>query len=181
MVEIIKSSNFKESRWSGGITTQLYIYPKDGDYQKRNFKFRISIATTELMESTFTKLEGVKRIISILEGKMELSHKNRYDITLMPYEIDRFIGDWDTTSKGKVKDFNLMLKDCDGDFLHKEINGSEKINLGEEEVIFFVYCIYGKVKISEKTLLENELAVGTGKNIAISGNNSKIFYGYVTK
>ena len=74
-----------------------------------------------------------------------------------------------------------MLKDCDGDFLHKEINGSEKINLGEEEVIFFVYCIYGKVKISEKTLLENELAVGTGKNIAISGNNSKIFYGYVTK
>ena len=181
MIEIIKSDAFKKSTWSGGTTTQLYIYPQNADYQKRNFKFRISIATTELMESTFTKLEGVKRIISILEGKMELSHKNRYDITLMPYEIDRFIGDWDTTSKGKVKDFNLMLKDCDGDFLHKEINGSEKINLGEEEVIFFVYCIYGKVKISEKTLLENELAVGTGKNITISGNNSKIFYGYVTK
>ena len=71
------------------------------------------------MESTFTKLEGIKRIISILEGKMELSHKNRYNITLMPYEIDRFIGDWDTSSKGKVKDFNLMLKDCDGDFLYK--------------------------------------------------------------
>ncbi|GAA6324574.1 HutD family protein [Fusobacterium ulcerans] len=180
MIEIIKSNAFKESRWSGGTTTQLYIYPKDGDYQKRYFKFRISIATTELMESTFTKLEGIKRIISILEGKMELSHKNRYNITLMPYEIDRFIGDWDTSSKGKVKDFNLMLKDCDGDFLYKEITGSENINF-EEEVIFFVYCISGKIKISGKSLLENELAVGEGKNIEVSGKNSKIFYGYITK
>ena len=180
MIEIIKSNAFKESRWSGGTTTQLYIYPKDGDYQKRDFKFRISIATTELMESTFTKLEGIKRIISILEGKMELSHKNRYNITLMPYEIDRFIGDWDTSSKGKVKDFNLMLKDCDGDFLYKEITGSENINF-EEEVIFFVYCISGKIKISGKSLLENELAVGEGKNIKVSGKNSKIFYGYITK
>jgi len=132
------------------------------------------------MESTFTKLEGIKRIISILEGKMELSHKNRYNITLMPYEIDRFIGDWDTSSKGKVKDFNLMLKDCDGDFLYKEITGSENINF-EEEVIFFVYCISGKIKISGKSLLENELAVGEGKNIEVSGKNSKIFYGYITK
>ena len=181
MIEIIKSNAFKESRWSGGTTTQLYIYPKDGDYQKKIiFKFRISIATTELMESTFTKLEGIKRIISILEGKMELSHKNRYNITLMPYEIDRFIGDWDTSSKGKVKDFNLMLKDCDGDFLYKEITGSENINF-EEEVIFFVYCISGKIKISGKSLLENELAVGEGKNIEVSGKNSKIFYGYITK
>ncbi|MFV0578621.1 MAG: HutD family protein [Fusobacterium ulcerans] len=180
MIEIIKSNAFKESRWSGGTTTQLYIHPKDGDYQKRDFKFRISIATTELMESTFTKLEGIKRIISILEGKMELSHKNRYNITLMPYEIDRFIGDWDTSSKGKVKDFNLMLKDCDGDFLYKEITGSENINF-EEEVIFFVYCISGKIKISGKSLLENELAVGEGKNIEVSGKNSKIFYGYITK
>ena len=180
MIEIIKSNAFKESRWSGGTTTQLYIYPKDADYRKRYFKFRISIATTELMESTFTKLEGIKRIISILEGKMELSHKNRYNITLMPYEIDRFIGDWDTSSKGKVKDFNLMLKDCDGDFLYKEITGSENINF-EEEVIFFVYCISGKIKISGKSLLENELAVGEGKNIEVSGKNSKIFYGYITK
>ena len=43
MIEIIKSDAFKESKWSGGITTQLYIYPKDSDYQKRNFNFRISI------------------------------------------------------------------------------------------------------------------------------------------
>ena len=181
MIEIIKSDAFKESKWSGGITTQLYIYPKDSDYQKRNFNFRISIATTELMESNFKKLEGVKRVISILEGKMQLSHKNKYDITLTPYEIDRFDGNWDTISKGKVKDFNLMLKDCDGDFLYKEINSDENIILGEKELIFFIYCISGKIEISGNLLLKNELAVGKGKNIQISGKNSKIFYGYITK
>lgn len=181
MIEIIKSNNFKESKWSGGITTQLYIYPQDADYQKRNFKFRISIATTELMESNFTKLEGVKRVISILKGKMELSHKNEYDITLMPYEIDRFSGDWDTVSKGKVKDFNLMLKECDGDFLYKKINGSEKIILGKDKLIFFIYCISGKIEISENSLFENELAVGNENSVEISGKDSQIFYGYVTK
>ncbi len=181
MIEIIKSNDFKESKWSGGTTTQLYIYPKDGDYQKRDFKFRISIATTELMESNFTKLEGVKRVISILNGKMELSHKNKYDITLTPYEIDRFSGKWDTVSKGKVKDFNLMLKDCDGDFLYRKINDTENIILGEEELIFFIYCISGKIEISGNSLFENELAVGKGKNIEISGKDSKIFYGYITK
>ena len=180
MIEIIKSDAFKKSTWSGGTTTQLYIYPQNADYQKRNFKFRISIATTELMESTFTKLEGVKRIISILKGNMTLSHKNKYDITLAPYKIDRFSGDWDTASKGKVKDFNRMLKDCDGDFWYKEINGNENIILGEEELIFFIYCISGKIEISGNSLFENELAVGKEKNIKISGKDSKIFYGYIT-
>lgn len=153
MIEIIKSDAFKESKWSGGITTQLYIYPKDSDYQKRNFNFRISIATTELMESNFTKLEGVKRVISILEGKMQLSHKNKYDITLTPYEIDRFDGNWDTISKGKVKDFNLMLKDCDGDFLYKEINSDENLsnfinlcifiyNFNKTFAIYLIYSIF---------------------------------------
>ncbi len=37
MIEIIKSDAFKESKWSGGITTQLYIYPKDSDYQEKKF------------------------------------------------------------------------------------------------------------------------------------------------
>lgn len=92
----------------------------------------------------------------------------------------RFSGDWDTASKGKVKDFNLMLKDCDGDFLYKEINGNENIILGEEELIFFIYCISGKIEISGNSLFENELAVGKEKNIKISGKDSKIFYGYIT-
>ena len=64
---------------------------------------------------------------------------------------------------------------------YKEINSDENIILGEKELIFFIYCISGKIEISGNLLLKNELAVGKGKNIQISGKNSKIFYGYITK
>ncbi len=39
MIEIIKSDAFKKSTWSGGTTTQLYIYPQNADYQKIQNKY----------------------------------------------------------------------------------------------------------------------------------------------
>ncbi len=62
------------------------------------------------MESKFTKLEGIKRIISILEGKMQLSHKNKYNITLTPYEIDRLMVIGALFPKEKLKTLTLCLK-----------------------------------------------------------------------
>ncbi len=116
MFKILRESDRKISNWSGGVTKELYIYPKNGNYQSRDFKFRISIATTELESSTFTKLENTNRVISILAGHMELEHKNHHSISLDKYQIDRFKGHWDTFSKGKVTDFNLMVKNGNGDF-----------------------------------------------------------------
>ncbi|NME35571.1 HutD family protein, partial [Fusobacterium sp. FSA-380-WT-3A] len=94
MIKILKEKDRVINNWSGGVTKQLYIYPEASTYQERNFKFRISIATTELENSTFTKLENTHRIISILDGRMELEHKNHHNITLEKYQIDRFEGDW---------------------------------------------------------------------------------------
>lgn len=50
---------------------------------------------------------------------MEINHHGHYSKVLNTYEIDRFKGDWDTSSFGKVTDFNLMLKGCKGDFFFK--------------------------------------------------------------
>ncbi len=178
MFKILRKEKIKISKWSGGITKQLYIYPEDSDYTKRDFKFRISIATTELEESTFTKLEGVDRVISILEGKMELFHEGNHNAILLPYEIDRFKGDWDTSSKGKVTDFNLMLKECKGDFFFKEIKGKEKIEIESTAGILFIYCISGEIKIEDKILKEEELLVTNKINLEIYSEAAKIFYGY---
>ena len=46
-VEIIKPEEYAVSEWAGGKTTQLYIYPQDSEYAKRNFLLRISSATVE--------------------------------------------------------------------------------------------------------------------------------------
>jgi environmental stress-induced protein Ves len=108
LCETISSDNFERNQWAGGTTTQLFIYPLQAEYKKRNFSFRISTATVELETSQFTKLPGISRKLMVLEGKMKLVHENQYSKELTKFEVDSFNGDWNTTSQGKCTDFNLM-------------------------------------------------------------------------
>jgi len=108
-IEIIKKNQHKTSEWSGGTTTELYIYPTDSLYNQRNFKWRLSSAKVEVECSTFTSLPGIARHIMVLEGELLLDHKGHHNATLKALEQDSFSGDWTTTSFGKVTDFNLMM------------------------------------------------------------------------
>lgn len=180
MFKIIREKDWVVSRWSGGITNQLYIYPEDSDYQKRDFKFRLSIATTENESSVFTKLDKTWRVISILDGTMKLEHKNRYTVALNKYEIDRFSGEWDSFSIGRVTDFNLMIKDGEGDFFFKEARENIAMVLDNKECFNFVYCIDGSIKTEDKELFKGELLVTDKKKIELNLSfGSKIFYGYI--
>jgi len=107
-VKLIRKSEQSTTSWSGGTTTQLFIYPENSSYQERNFLFRISTATVEAEESVFTHLPGISRQIMILEGTLKLEHTSRYTKTLHKFETDSFEGDWETRGYGKVTDFNLM-------------------------------------------------------------------------
>ena len=114
MYTIIRKHELQTTRWSGGTTTQLAIYPPTAQYAERNFQWRISSAQVEDPLSTFTSLPGVARILMILDGKMSLHHKGHGDANLHPLEQSSFWGDWITTSKGVVTDFNLMLAQGQG-------------------------------------------------------------------
>ena len=105
---ILSNQHFKVSDWSGGTTTQLYIFPPDASYQERNFIFRLSTARVEIEKSTFTSLPGVTRKIMILDGEIRINHQNHYAKTLRKFDVDTFEGDWKTTSVGRCTDFNLM-------------------------------------------------------------------------
>jgi environmental stress-induced protein Ves len=106
---IIPGSQQVTSSWSGGTTTQLFIYPENASYPDRNFLFRISTATIEADESVFTKLPGISRKIMILKGTLKLEHTGKYTKILHPFDSDSFEGDWETKGYGKVTDFNLMM------------------------------------------------------------------------
>ena len=54
-------ADYRTSCWSGGTTTEIFIWPEDADYAARRFAVRISSATVELEESDFTALPGVTR------------------------------------------------------------------------------------------------------------------------
>ncbi|MDR1056592.1 MAG: HutD family protein [Prevotellaceae bacterium] len=97
--------------WSGGTTTQLAIYPEDAQYDKHNFLWRISTATIETEESTFTRLPGINRIIMVLDGNMLLRHEGHDKLYMEPFRQKEFKGNWLTKSFGQATDFNVMMQE----------------------------------------------------------------------
>lgn len=114
-MKILHLRDFHSASWSGGTTTELYLYPENGSYARRDFQFRISSATVETEESDFTILPGVERLITPLKGSFILTHPDRPPVELRalgtPY---RFSGDVPTHCVGRATDFNLMLVGCRG-------------------------------------------------------------------
>ena len=72
-IDIYKDGDFKTTEWSGGSTTELFIYPPTSNYESRNFDFRISSATVEIEQSNFTKLPEISRQLMVLKGIGKLS------------------------------------------------------------------------------------------------------------
>lgn len=111
----LTANHFRTSTWSGGTTTELFLYPENGSYAHRDFLFRISSATVDLEESEFTLLPGVERYITPLSGSFTLAHPGTFPVSLSPPAAPyRFWGDVPTHCVGKATDFNLMLKGCAG-------------------------------------------------------------------
>jgi environmental stress-induced protein Ves len=169
------------SNWSGGITTQLYISPPTELYSHRNFDIRISSATIETEESDFTPLSGFSRIIMVLEGKLEIIHKNQYTKILNRFDTDFFSGDWLTSSKGKVVDFNLMMgKKVSGTMNAVILADTSSISktIFESENFVAYYVVSGKLNFESEsihsTIQIGEMIVlrstGISENIVLNGN-----------
>lgn len=107
-MEIIRKEDQSISKWSGGETRQLYIYPPESSLANRDFFFRVSTATIEREYSTFTKMPGYFRVLTLLEGELKLVHKNQHTALLKPFDSDDFLGDFDTECFGKGVDFNAI-------------------------------------------------------------------------
>ncbi|MUP39547.1 HutD/Ves family protein [Labilibaculum euxinus] len=150
-IEIKKADDFNTINWSGGTSTQLYIYPPTSDYQQRDFDFRLSTATVEVEESDFTSLPGVSRKIMILDGAIEIIHENRYSKKLGKFDTDSFEGDWKTSSIGECIDFNLMTRGTSkGEIKALSIEKKQVANLPlEKETDFLIgYIFSGEISLT---------------------------------
>lgn len=157
------STDYRTTEWSGGKTTELFLYPEDGDYAARRFDVRISSATVETEHSVFTALPGVQRKLMLLEGELKLIHKGHRERTMQPFvDIDTFPGDWETESFGKVRDFNLMTRnDAKGRLSFVEASGETDLLIPEMvgKEIIVLYLAAGSGKINDHALGETELMV----------------------
>ena len=179
-IKILKEEDFNISTWSGGKTTELFIYPEGSEYSKRDFKMRISSATLELETSNFTKLDSIHRFITPLDNELKLTHNNNEFINLKPFEVYEFDGDIETISFGKVKDFNLMLAHgVNGRLKNFYIDEKKHIIILANSGFNILYsydCLF-RISIDEEEfmLYPNEILVMESnemKNIKIQSNES---------
>ena len=114
-IQHLTEKDYKVGLWSGGSTTELFIWPQNANYATREFAFRVSSARVDLPESDFTPLMGVTRYITPLTGGFTLSHPDGSGITMGPMATPyRFSGEMPTHCVGCATDFNLMLKGVEG-------------------------------------------------------------------
>ena len=130
----LTQSDYKIGHWSGGTTTELFIWPKGADYARREFSFRVSSAAVELAESNFTPLHGVTRWITPISGGFTLTHPGKAPVEMAPLaQPYRFSGEEATHCVGQATDFNLMLKG---------VSGEMAISQGETAVLPGFNCFY---------------------------------------
>lgn len=127
---LLRRAAQKTIAWSGGTTTEIAIHPADSAYSRRDFLWRASSATVEADESEFTSLPGFWRLIMVLEGELELEHAGHHRARLLPFEQDAFDGAWITRSRGRARDFNLMLAEgCTGRLRVISLPGRSAMNV----------------------------------------------------
>lgn len=130
----LTQNDYKVGHWSGGTTTELFIWPAGADYGKREFSFRVSSAAVELAESDFTPLPGVMRWITPISGGFTLTHPGKAPVEMAPLaQPYRFSGEEATHCTGQATDFNLMLKGTSGEM---------SISRGETAVLPGFNCFY---------------------------------------
>jgi environmental stress-induced protein Ves len=160
-IQLFKSENRKTINWASGTSTEIFIYPPGSNFAERNFFFRISTATVEAEESNFTFFEDITRHLMILKGELELIHEDRYTKHLKVFDQDTFSGEWKTRSKGKVTDFNLMLKGgAKGSLTHHKIEAGNTANFKAKNSFYFLYLVSGSLH------LEDELTINAGDLIS---------------
>ena len=106
---LTRKSDLAVSNWSGGSTTQLFLYPGGASYAARDFQVRVSSATVDQTPSAFTSLPGYHRVLMPLSAPLKLAFENHGAADLRPFESVEFNGGWNTTSHGICTDIGIML------------------------------------------------------------------------
>jgi environmental stress-induced protein Ves len=173
--KIVSSEHFKIIKWSGGTSTELFIFPFTADYQLRNFQFRLSTAKVETEKSEFTSLPGISRKLMVLDGKITVNHEEHYSRQLKKFDIDEFEGDWKTSSIGKCTDFNLMTRGkTTGELSSFVILKEQYANCNIKEICewFFIYVYSGKVRME---LNNKRITINKGDLLIVNNPGNRVF------
>ena len=173
----LTEKDYTVSRWSGGRTVQLAIFPEDSLYADRSFLWRISSATVELDESDFTTLPDYMRYIGTVSGSMKLCHNGGECYIIHPGETAYFDGADATHSWWQCTDFNLMLRKgrCEGGMCDIAVSGNSdcSVELSDGETALY-YCTSGTLRLDTGG---KEICCAAGESLLLSGPGSAVITG----
>ena len=181
-IKIISQQDYKTSSWSGGETTEVFLYPPDGDFGAREFDFRISTAKVNLAQSDFTPLIGFERLLMSLDNSLELHHKSDErlrQVKLQPFEVASFSGSDETKSFGKCQDFNLIyLPKYEGKMAAKYQNEVTHLDTGVTCIYYALKPVNIQIEDSEKS---ETIALKEGESLLLEELVSQIIVKVVSK
>ena len=109
--QIIKREDFIVHRWSGGTTSEIFLFPPSSCWEKKDFQIRISSADCRVDGAPYSDFTGFTRHILPLRGSMHMFHEGHHEVLLNPFDVDIFDGSWNTHHIGKAVDFNLLYSE----------------------------------------------------------------------
>ena len=176
-VELVRQDQQHTSTWNGGTTTEIAIYPKSAVYSRRDFVWRISSACVDAEDSVFTSLPGIWRLIMVLEGDMTLEHEHHHSVRLELFQQDAFAGEWMTRSRGRARDFNIMLSGaCTGKMQAVSVQGQSSLTIPGEtaqlcdrgkKAVVLVYSVDGMIEASVG-IIDETWRIGTGDALLLT-------------
>lgn len=104
----ICAADMKTSDWGGGRTTEIFIHPEGASAAARDFEVRVSTATVDLDETTFSGYKGYIRRIMPVEGAFELILDEQDHVKLERLDAATFDGGRHVRSVGRCRDFNVI-------------------------------------------------------------------------
>lgn len=151
--ELLNPAQYATSEWSGGTTTQLAIYPETAVYANRDFLWRLSSAKVEQETSVFTSLPDYNRLLTVLQGTLDLKIEQEDRTPLPLLKVRAFSGGDRAESWGVCTDFNLMIRkgSCEGEMHALQFDGKTAMTVSPAlratkkfpEVFLALYCAEG--------------------------------------
>lgn len=156
---LLSKNNALLSKWSGGTTAQLMIFPKSSEYKNRDFDYRISVATIDDETSTFTSLPAYHRYMIALSDKIHIID-NGENVILNKCELYEFEGYNNVQSFGKAVDLGIM---CRRGICHADIR-ILAYEMGEiiSENADYAYCAVGFIEEND-----GQIVVKSGKAVVV--------------
>jgi len=170
--EIIRASQQQLSRWSGGVTRELALYPPGSSYADRNFQVRLSSADIDTESSSFTLLPGYTRHLMPLTSSIKLRHNDDPEMQLAELQPYVFDGGVQTTSYGRCTDMNLMLSSgWEGVMLALPTGAACTYHPGQ---LMWIYCLHPFTLSCPELFSGENLTLSAGDTFQMSSYHQPI-------